>query len=311
MTDRRPLALVGYARSASGGVLVHGQCWRPGGREPEPGRRNPGPIGPRGWRDEHVAGHADATQTIVPEPGGQDVRPRWGPRCRRETRRREGGAVRPGGDRSRAPTPADRTGPASPAAGDAGALRSRPRPSTKPAAAPGSGHRRARPPPGRDGPAPHASFELWASRLTGGVPDLLRRVPFTATIVLGTLVVGLVARTVWSPIWRASLVRRGRLRHAGAARGQDLDPAHRLVVLPHPRPVPLRPRHVRRHRRRLRDPARHPRRRDHRRRRRDRRDPAGVAAGLGAVGHLVAVGESPSRECATSASPRARSPSSR
>jgi phosphatidylglycerol lysyltransferase len=53
-------------------------------------------------------------------------------------------------------------------------------------------------------PAPQASFELWASRLTGGVPDLLRRVPFTATIVLGTLIVGVVARTVWSPIWRAS-----------------------------------------------------------------------------------------------------------
>ena len=50
--------------------------------------------------------------------------------------------------------------------------------------------------------APNASFELWASRLTGRVPDLLRRVPFTATIVLGTLLVGLVARTVWSPIWR-------------------------------------------------------------------------------------------------------------
>jgi lysylphosphatidylglycerol synthetase-like protein (DUF2156 family) len=53
-------------------------------------------------------------------------------------------------------------------------------------------------------PARDASFELWASRITGGVPDLLRRVPFTATIVLGTLIVGVVARTVWSPIWRAS-----------------------------------------------------------------------------------------------------------
>jgi len=52
--------------------------------------------------------------------------------------------------------------------------------------------------------APSASFELWASRLSGGVPDLLRRVPFTATIVIGTLVVGVVARTVWSPIWRAT-----------------------------------------------------------------------------------------------------------
>ena len=49
-----------------------------------------------------------------------------------------------------------------------------------------------------------ASFELWASRLPGGVRDLLRRVPFTATVVIGTLVVGLVARTVWSPVWRVS-----------------------------------------------------------------------------------------------------------
>ncbi len=89
------------------------------------------------------------------------------------------------------------------------------------------------------------------------------------------------------------LVPRGRLRHAGAARGQDLDPAHRLVVLPHARPVPLRPLHVRRDRRRLRDPARHPGRRDHRRRRRDRRHPAGVAARLGAVGDVVALGGRP------------------
>ena len=52
--------------------------------------------------------------------------------------------------------------------------------------------------------APTTSFEVWASRLSGGVPDLLRRVPFTATIVIGTLVIAVVARTVWSPIWRAT-----------------------------------------------------------------------------------------------------------
>ena len=45
-------------------------------------------------------------------------------------------------------------------------------------------------------------FEVWASRLTGALPGALRRVPFTASVVLVTLVTGLVARTVWTPIWR-------------------------------------------------------------------------------------------------------------
>jgi lysylphosphatidylglycerol synthetase-like protein (DUF2156 family) len=35
------------------------------------------------------------------------------------------------------------------------------------------------------------------------LPGALRRVPFTASVVLVTLVVGLVARTVWIPVWRA------------------------------------------------------------------------------------------------------------
>jgi phosphatidylglycerol lysyltransferase len=80
-------------------------------------------------------------------------------------------------------------------------------PGTKPAVAPGPttpAPAAATPATKSPAAAPNTSFELWASRLTGGVPDLLRRVPFTATIVLGTLIVGLVARTVWSPIWRAS-----------------------------------------------------------------------------------------------------------
>jgi lysylphosphatidylglycerol synthetase-like protein (DUF2156 family) len=46
------------------------------------------------------------------------------------------------------------------------------------------------------------SFESWASRLSGALPGALRRVPFTASVVLVTLLVGLVARTVWTPIWR-------------------------------------------------------------------------------------------------------------
>ena len=76
-----------------------------------------------------------------------------------------------------------------------------PKPVATPPAKPSPAAASPAPPPA---PAPHASFELQASRLAGGVPDLLRRVPFTATIVLGTLIVGVVARTVWSPIWRAS-----------------------------------------------------------------------------------------------------------
>ncbi len=49
-----------------------------------------------------------------------------------------------------------------------------------------------------------ASFEVWASRLLGALPDALRRVPFTVSVVVVQLVVGLVARTIWTPIWRAS-----------------------------------------------------------------------------------------------------------
>ncbi len=89
------------------------------------------------------------------------------------------------------------------------------------------------------------------------------------------------------------VVPPGRLRLAGAARGEDLDAADRLVLLPDPRPVPQRPDHVRARRGGLRDAAGQPRRRDRGRRRRDRRDPAGVVAGLGPLGDLVAVGGGP------------------
>ena len=273
-------------------------------------RRNPGQIGPGGWRDEPVAGHADATQTIVPEPGGQDVGPRWGPRCHRESRRRGRGAVGPGGD-----DPAATTGRP---AGPASRLRRRGRPPQRPGRPEAGGrarpgHAEPRPPPA---PAPTRPRPARLFRAVGLPPHRRRARPAAPRPVhrddrardadrRPRRADGVVADLA------GQLVRRGRLRDAGAARGQDLDPAHRLVVLPHARPVPVRARDVRRHRRRLRDPARHPGRRDHRRRRRDRRDPAGVAARLGAVGDARGRGRKPSRECATSASPRARSPSSR
>jgi lysylphosphatidylglycerol synthetase-like protein (DUF2156 family) len=47
-----------------------------------------------------------------------------------------------------------------------------------------------------------ASFEARASRFTAALPEALRRIPFTASVVVVTLVVGVVARTVWTPIWR-------------------------------------------------------------------------------------------------------------
>lgn len=48
------------------------------------------------------------------------------------------------------------------------------------------------------------SFEAWAARTSGALPGLLRRVPFTASLVIVTLLIGLVARTIWEPIWRAA-----------------------------------------------------------------------------------------------------------
>jgi phosphatidylglycerol lysyltransferase len=67
-------------------------------------------------------------------------------------------------------------------------------PRAEPAAAP-----RREPQPA---PAVDASFEARASRFTAALPEALRRIPFTASVVVVTLVVGVVARTVWTPIWR-------------------------------------------------------------------------------------------------------------
>ncbi|CCH30954.1 bifunctional lysylphosphatidylglycerol flippase/synthetase MprF [Saccharothrix espanaensis] len=47
-------------------------------------------------------------------------------------------------------------------------------------------------------------FETWASRAVGGVPQLVRRVPFTGAVVCALVLVGLVSRTVWRPLWRES-----------------------------------------------------------------------------------------------------------
>jgi len=45
-------------------------------------------------------------------------------------------------------------------------------------------------------------FEVWASRAAAALPNALRRIPFTLTVVVLTLVVGLIARTIWNPIWQ-------------------------------------------------------------------------------------------------------------
>ena len=52
------------------------------------------------------------------------------------------------------------------------------------------------------GPMPDTSFEAHASRWWGELPETLRRVPFTLIVVLVTLLGGLVARTVFTPIWQ-------------------------------------------------------------------------------------------------------------
>ena len=65
--------------------------------------------------------------------------------------------------------------------------------------APPTGSSTAAPPPRPPG---GTSFETWASQASGALPGALRRVPFTAFMVVVTLVAGLVARTIWEPIWR-------------------------------------------------------------------------------------------------------------
>ncbi|MCE3552948.1 DUF2156 domain-containing protein [Pseudonocardia sp. RS11V-5] len=47
-----------------------------------------------------------------------------------------------------------------------------------------------------------APFEVWASRLTAALPHAWRRTPFTITVVAVTLLVGLVGRTIWRPLWQ-------------------------------------------------------------------------------------------------------------
>jgi lysylphosphatidylglycerol synthetase-like protein (DUF2156 family) len=83
--------------------------------------------------------------------------------------------------------------------------RTAPPPPTGPPAAPAPDRSRpAAGPVASRVPTGETSFELWASRLLAAVPGALRRAPFTAAVVLVTLLVGLVARTVWTPIWRVS-----------------------------------------------------------------------------------------------------------
>lgn len=43
-------------------------------------------------------------------------------------------------------------------------------------------------------------FELWASRAAAAVPGVLLRIPFTVAVVVSTLLIGLLSRTIWTPI---------------------------------------------------------------------------------------------------------------
>lgn len=52
--------------------------------------------------------------------------------------------------------------------------------------------------------ARHATAEIWATRVASQVPSVLKRVPFTVTVVVATLVVGVVTGTIWVPIRRMS-----------------------------------------------------------------------------------------------------------
>ncbi|GEL24875.1 hypothetical protein PSU4_38290 [Pseudonocardia sulfidoxydans NBRC 16205] len=51
-------------------------------------------------------------------------------------------------------------------------------------------------------PGQAGGFEAWAGRLAAATPNALRRIPFTITVVVATLVVGVAVRTIWEPIWR-------------------------------------------------------------------------------------------------------------
>lgn len=45
-------------------------------------------------------------------------------------------------------------------------------------------------------------FEVWASRASAALPHALRRIPFTLTGIGVVLLVGLVSRTIFTPIWQ-------------------------------------------------------------------------------------------------------------
>ncbi|MFR9801227.1 bifunctional lysylphosphatidylglycerol flippase/synthetase MprF [Pseudonocardia sp. RS010] len=47
-----------------------------------------------------------------------------------------------------------------------------------------------------------APFEVWASRLTAALPQAWHRIPFTIAVIAVTVVVGLVGRTIWRPLWQ-------------------------------------------------------------------------------------------------------------
>lgn len=51
-------------------------------------------------------------------------------------------------------------------------------------------------------PTRTVTFEAWASRLTGMLPQAWSRIPFTLTVVALLLLAGLVGRTIWRPLWR-------------------------------------------------------------------------------------------------------------
>ena len=212
-------------------------------------------------------------------------------------RRRRAGSATPGTG-TRLPAPGNtRSGTAR-----SSTTRARGAPRT-PAARTGSGSPGPRPPR-----APPSSCGPRGSAATAR--GLLRRVPFTATIVIGTLVVAVVARTVWSPIWRETwfaevaygtpALREGKIWTLLTGWWFYLTPGQYLSGVDD----------VRAHRRCLRDPARYPGRRDR------RRSPARSAAirwrrcSSGRCRRRRGRGRTGSWRCATSASPRARSPCS-
>lgn len=58
------------------------------------------------------------------------------------------------------------------------------------------------PDPGAPAAAPTVRFEAVASRVTAAIPQSWNRIPFTLSVLAVTLLVGVVARTIWRPIWQ-------------------------------------------------------------------------------------------------------------